>query len=713
MSGEAPSEADLLALLDEGDIIDLTKADDAGFPRAGAGVAVVAAEKGLPVLETSPDELADMLARASLVDAALLDVGEGTSYAMRFMTALPGSGAIVPARAAWAQALGDEYGGKGPTSAARLMRVKLSNARRPAAGPDSASDEPDLEQVVFPGSYVFAPFLATAGAAVLGDKPTVYVGVARVQDMVTPTDDGIVRPEYVPPGQFEKTTFFITFQELAGKVSHVFVPARDEVDDVEVVAPDVGAVWRDPAAADAASAAGSGGASVEAAPSDASKPLGCFASPYAGSDAVRFKGSVILAKPVQLRVRDGDQFILSFPTEDVAAAAAYFSAQLETLSQRALLDMKPSFKPNLARSSASLYILEAPTALAREAVVPERCLWLECTEKRFADKANGVGVPFGMFKHVSWHAALASVSAADLDDDALVHAANACGVCGSSSAGCVIQAGPVRKGVATFAVTCYSSPFNRRPPSFGTRSKTAGKNVPVKCPQCSSFLWSFGVRPHFRVKHEGVDLPPAPTEAAIAALKTADRVKVVTTKGDDIALGKKRARAAQRRQKGTESAAKRPQLPAPAGGDAAAAAAASSAAAATVSDGDGDGDSGAEAAAEDADADGDSDGEEIDDVEEDDGEEAAPAAGDEGVPVDMPSEPKFKVGQVVANMGLLGAIAEVVLACDATEGHTMYKVAFTNHKGAVKVELCYDHQLTLAEGRRERGNWKNRFKHLG
>ena len=239
MSGEAPSEADLLALLDEGDIIDLTKADDAGFPRAGAGVAVVAAEKGLPVLETSPDELADMLARASLVDAALLDVGEGTSYAMRFMTALPGSGAIVPARAAWAQALGDEYGGKGPTSAARLMRVKLSNARRPAAGPDSASDEPDLEQVVFPGSYVFAPFLATAGAAVLGDKPTVYVGVARVQDMVTPTDDGIVRPEYVPPGQFEKTTFFITFQELAGKVSHVFVPARDEVDDVEVVAPDV------------------------------------------------------------------------------------------------------------------------------------------------------------------------------------------------------------------------------------------------------------------------------------------------------------------------------------------------------------------------------------------------------------------------------------------------------------------------------------------
>ena len=122
---------------------------------------------------------------------------------------------------------------------------------------------------------------------------------------------------------------------------------------------------------------------------------------------------------------------------------------------------------------------------------------------------------------------------------------------------------------------------------------------------------------------------------------------------------------------------------------------------------------GAEAPAEDADADGDSDGEKSSDVEEDDGEEVAPAAGDEFVPVDMPPEPKFKVGQVVANMGLLGAIAEVVLACDATEGHTMYKVAFTNHKGAVKVELCYDHQLTLAEGRRERGNWKNRFKHLG
>ena len=49
-----------------------------------------------------------------------------------------------------------------------------------------------------------------------------------------------------------------------------------------------------------------------------------------------------------------------------------------------------------------------------------------------------------MFRHLSMHAAEAGAAALELEPVDLLHAANACGLCVSSAAGCVIKNGDVR-----------------------------------------------------------------------------------------------------------------------------------------------------------------------------------------------------------------------------------------------------------------------------
>lgn len=89
-----------------------------------------------------------------------------------------------------------------------------------------------------------------------------------------------------------------------------------------------------------------------------------------------------------------------------------------------------------------------------------------------------------MFKHLNVQA---SAEVHDLEPHALRHAATACGLCGSSSAGCTVNSVTTR-GKVKVLVLCYSAPMCNKTPSL-TPSKKEGKlkNVPVKCDATSGY----------------------------------------------------------------------------------------------------------------------------------------------------------------------------------------------------------------------------------
>ena len=180
-------------------------------------------------------------------------------------------------------------------------------------------------------------------------------------------------------------------------------------------------------------------------------------------------------------------------------------------------------------NAAEVWHIKEPTSRARAAAVTEPCLWSGCKEERYPDKCNGDGRPMGAFKHLCLHAAEASAAVQTLEPIDLRHAALACGICGSSSAGCSIDAVVSKKGKRSPAVCCKTPILCLKMPSLvPSKIKGKSKNIPVMCSVCNKYVWAVALRSHHFMDHKNVEpLPPALSEAAIALLKDADRVKPV------------------------------------------------------------------------------------------------------------------------------------------------------------------------------------------
>lgn len=179
--------------------------------------------------------------------------------------------------------------------------------------------------------------------------------------------------------------------------------------------------------------------------------------------------------------------------------------------------------------------LRGPTKVMRLAAVDVRCNWPGCTERRFPQARHGTGRSWGMYRHLNLHAAEAGAAAH------LLHAANACGLCGSSAAGCVVNS--VVHGKEKPVVLCNTPPMCHKTPSLTPPKAGKLKSVPVKCGQCDAWVWGFALRSHCALRHADKELPPALSEDAIKTLKAADRVKLVRPAA---ALGlRKRKRAEQ------------------------------------------------------------------------------------------------------------------------------------------------------------------------
>ena len=245
------------------------------------------------------------------------------------------------------------------------------------------------------------------------------------------------------------------------------------------------------------------------------------------TDAVYVKGRVLLANTTLHP--HGSFHVLSMTPDAIAAAKAYFGDDLKGLSQRELINLKPCFKPDIFSPAAvASMLLDHLTRFARAAAVPERCRWPGCEESRYADSKEGEGRRlFGMYKHLCVHAADAARSPEKLEAAALLHAATACGLCGSSSAGCVIKCSP-KNGRDHIIVLCQTPPFSYKTPPFKTPKAGPPKNAPFACGHggCKEWVWLYARRSHYALRHAGVDLPPhALNEAGFLALQKRDRVK--------------------------------------------------------------------------------------------------------------------------------------------------------------------------------------------
>lgn len=653
------------------------------------------------IIDSCADDLAEALEHASITPASAAMPRRGGSS----MTQLP-SGELATTRSVFRRLLGEKYGGTGATSSSRLARVKLSSMR-PAAG-GSEMREPDLSEVIFPRSYVLAPFIVRSAKidGVMG--PAIFVGVARVEDFVVTMPDGtLLRPEYLLPEQVPQTQFRLTFLHLAQTLSACALPTPDEADAMEEEMPPLNGAAA--AAAESAADESGAGSSEEVAEEEV---VGLFASPYAYTPAVYLRGGVVLANPA-LHSR-GLFSLLSVPEKDLDAAKALFSDELASISQRELLNMKPRFEADVVSSAATeRWSMSVLTLRARAAAVPEACRWPGCKEARFADKKNGIGRAFGMFKHLSVHAAVAAASLSTLEPAALLHAANACGLCGSSSAGCSIKS--VTKRARTSAVIrCCTPPFCHKTPTLKASKAGKIKNVPTLCMLCNTWVWLFALRSHYAQLHADKELPPhALTEEGIAKIKNADRVKMAKPVADSAAREQRRIAEGARQKHAAEAveasapAAKlsRASVAGVGGGGGGSMAAAP---------GGGEGGEGGKEGGE-----GGCEGEEAEEDEEEEEEEVeahGDSSGEEPVPEDdvmMPPYPKFKEGDAVTNMGLPGIVKEVILGNEATGGLPMYVVRFTDHKGGVvEAELLESSLSQGAAGARVRTSWKERSRLL-
>ena len=715
-----PDETDemlMLALLDIGNDV-FSSADDATLPQPAT-----------TIVDTHADELADAVELASVTMAPPAPQERGGR-----MITLP-DGTVVNMRTAVKFAVGEKFGGAGATSSSRIHRVKLLGKMLPAGDGGSEAREPDLAEVIFPGSHVLVPvFVSTATInGVVG--PGVVVGVGEVQDFaVKARDNTVQRPEYLRPAEVPDALIRLRFLHLARTLRTCAYPPRDDEDDAEEVATD--------AAAEGGAAAASGaGEAVELEKEEEEASL--FASPYPCTDPVYLTGgNVLLANAA--RHRRGPFVFLSLPREDVDAAKAHFSDRLETKTQRELLSMTPRFDATmLIPDGTECWHIRDLTHRARAAVVPEKCRWPGCEETRYADKKNGAGRPFGMFKHLSLHAVVAAASPLTLETAALSHAANACGLCGSSTAGCTLVSITTKRGRSYATVDCNTPPFCDKMPSFEPSKAKAGKikNVPMSCKQCGAWVWLFALRSHCALRHGAIELPPhALTEAGIEALKSADRVKVVKPVTDLATREQRRRAQAARRERAAKAgaappAAKRSRMAAASsgaaaaggggggGGSAAAAAAAAAAPAAGAGLGEGgtDGGNGEEegvGGGEGGDEDEDGDDGDDDDDDSEDGDGSEDESDNEGEPapaddVTMPPLPKYKEGDAVTNVGLPGIVREVILGNDATGGLPMYIVRFPDHKGGlIEAELFESNLSPGSTGARVRTTWKERSLQL-
>lgn len=715
---EPVTEADLLALFCE---LPPPASSDGGTP------SFAPSELPSSVADSNADDLAAAFASASLVTGDVEHSVRGGGTRLTLPT-----GESVSARSAFRSLLGDQHGGSGATSSSRTARVRLAEIR--PADRFGVSAEPDLSSAIFPGSVVLAPYASARGVSIDGVVgPGMFVGVAVVEDFFLPTEGGkLVRPEYLLQEQVPKATFRLAFLQQARDPSACHIPRPDDADDE---------MMEDEPPLSAAGCGDDGSTSAALSPGKASagEEAGFFASPYAKTAAVMYDGDVLLANASRCHV--GSFALISISAAEIAAAQEFFPIAFAKCSQRELLSFATRFDvTTLVAGAASSWAIQAPTEVMRLAAVEVRCNWPVCSEQRFPQAQNGVGRRFGMFKHLNVHAAEAGAAALELEPVALRHAANACGLCGSSAAGCVVKSGAAR-GADKPLVLCNTAPMCHKTPSLKPPKPGKLKNVPVKCVQCNAWVWSFALRSHCALLHSDKELPPAMSKEAIETLKAADRVKSIRTTTADGTLKRQRAAHGARAAAAAAAASKRPRA-----GEGVGSGGGVDGGGGGGGDGDGDGDggdgdgnddgdgdddSGGDAAAagaggggsssaaaaagasgkpDSSDDDGDGDGDSDDDKDGGDAVAAMEAAAD----VIMPLLPKFSVGDTVSNMGYPAVIKEVVLGNEATGGATMYVVRFTDHKGGVVEAELFEHQLSAgAKGARTRTSWKDRVRQVG